>query len=138
VQWLLCSLLLLAAAMHASADMRTFAEKYLAKLKIDEVPVLYSECLQPLGKALLVIGPDTRKALLIEVQGDDVVNLAEVAFRQGEAVVLETHGGLYTLERVGHLAGELARYPFALVRPDEVQGILRSRPGRSCDETGGP
>ena len=124
--------LLLFFASLAWGDMGSFAREHLEQLKSDNIPIFYSECRKKMGKALLVFGPSKKKGLLIEQREGVVINLAFVTINQGQFTVEETHGGIYSYERVHKLANELIKYHFTLLLPESIPDILKSKPSRDC------
>lgn len=115
-------------------DMQDYASDYLGMLEKEQVFAFSAECAQPEGKAALIFPGKTGKILLIEWRANNVVNLADVSLKGGSISIGETHGGVYSYNRVLNLTKMLASSSFKLVLPQEIRKIPSSKSSQRCPQ----
>ncbi|MFO0752294.1 MAG: hypothetical protein U0411_03080 [Thermodesulfovibrionales bacterium] len=124
------SLILLLLPALSYGDMGDFAEDYLRDMEVRSAAVFYSQCeSKPNGQytATLIFEAGSTRGLLIERKDKTVVNLATVMLGEKGLTIEETHGGVYTYDRVKKLVDELAGYNFIFLSPLRVKALESSR-----------
>jgi hypothetical protein len=136
-------LFLLVPALSQSDDAQfdKVIREDLTKWARANIPAFSSECRigkfakgHKNGKAILVLPIGEKEGLFIESYENAVANYATLELRDGKFQIEVAQGGVYTINRLGHLIDELMTYPFQLVRADKIEGLLISRPKKVCVE----
>lgn len=115
-----------------------FVTSYFDGLEQTKASVFYSHCgSRTDGEylATLILEVGTEKGLLIEMNRRVVLNLASVVITASGISMEETHGGVYTMERVQKLIDELSREAFRLITPfirTKLDGVAAASP---CSNT---
>lgn len=134
--WSIClALLLLLLPVTSNADMGSFAEDYLRGIEARRAAVFFSRCGSKTNshyRATLIFEVGTRSGLLIEETNRAVVNLGTILLRPTGPSIEETHGGVYTRQRVEKLVEELVGYGFSLLAPLGVRALEDAKPSRAC------
>jgi hypothetical protein len=116
-------------------NMDDFTKSYLEELDISGASIFLSQCKSTTDgqyTATLIFEVGSTKGLLIEKKKMTVVNLATVILGNKGLVVEETHGGIYTYERVGKLLNELQGYKFSLLIPFSMRELETVRSFDMC------
>jgi hypothetical protein len=112
--------------LFSYGNMDDFTKSYLEELDIRGASIFLSQCESTTDgqyTATLIFEVGSTKGLLIEKKKMTVVNLATVIFGNKGLVVEETHGGIYTYERVSKLLNELQGYKFSLLIPFSMREL---------------
>jgi hypothetical protein len=120
---------------HSYGDMGDFARTYLGELERKETPVFFSRCISQSNfqySAALLFEVGSTNGFLIEQKNKIVVNLATVRINKSELLIDETHGGVYSYERVKKLVKELAGYRFRLLMHFTVIKMEGTSPINIC------
>ena len=97
-----------------------FVRSYFDSLEKRNASVFYSQCGSRTDEkylATLILEVGTEKGLLIERGQKVVLNLASVVITNSGISMEETHGGVYTMERVKKLIDELSGKTFRFIVP---------------------
>lgn len=96
--------------------------------------VLLAECRTTSGKAMLFFGLGEPAGLFVEMSQGVVVNVADVGVEHTGPVIRDSHGGVFTVNRVGRLVRALLANHFRFLLPQAIEGMLISVPDRVCPE----
>jgi GH15 family glucan-1,4-alpha-glucosidase len=83
---------------------------YVDDLVQTNTPIFYTSCQSKEEKSVLFFKLGSNEGLLVELEGDAIVNTGTIQVKQGKVIVEETHGGVYSYQRVS----ELAKYMLTL------------------------
>ena len=75
----------------------------------------------------MVFEVDKKKGLLIEMNKNIVVNLANVSLENQGLTIEETHGGVFSYDRVKKLVANLVENCFYLMTPFKAADIRKSK-----------
>lgn len=130
--YLCCALFLFSTCSYG--EMGDYANKYLVEIQGRHSAVFFSRCKYDNNNysASLVFEVGNSQGLLIEMKDKIVVNLATVIIGSTGAKIEETHGGVYSYERVNKLAKELIGKRFRLIAPLKIEEIFDSTPTDAC------
>jgi hypothetical protein len=119
----------------AYGDMNDFATAYLNAIESKKGAVFFSQCKSKINNrytATLIFEVGNMRGLLIERNQKFIVNLATVELGTDGLVIEETHGGVYSYERVKRLVDELGGYQFRLLLPFRVKELGNLEPRDMC------
>ena len=128
-------LLLLFSPIFSYGGMQDYANDYLKDMESRNATAFYSRCKSKADgryMATLIFEVGSTKGLLIETRNRVVVNLATVIIGPKGLTIEETHGGIYTYERVKKLAEELVRYKFNILMPVREKVLESDIPSDTC------
>ena len=111
-------------------DMGDYANEYLLDLESRKASVFLSCCGSKTDvnyTAILVFEVDKKKGLLIEMNKNIVVNLANVSLENQGLTIEETHGGVFSYDRVKKLVANLVENCFYLMTPFKAADIRKSK-----------
>lgn len=118
--------ILLFLPTFAIGDMGDFARDYISEMAGRNASVFYSQCVSKVTgqyTAVLIFEAGSKKGLLIEKKDKTVINLATVMIGEKGLTIEETHGGMYTYDRVKKLIDELAGYKFRFLSPVKINDL---------------
>lgn len=126
-------LCLLFSVKAYSKCIPTFYEEYiytyLEQLENNHLPIFYSgyELQKDKEEVFLIIEVGSYNGILIEKDDCTITNLAKVSYSNThhQFVVEETHGGVYSYERVGKLLQNLLKQKFILGKSEDLRRLLR-------------
>lgn len=105
---------------YSFSQFDEFVKDYFDALEKRKAFVFYSQCGSKKNRDYLatsILEVDPKKGLLIEMNGKVVINLASLVITKSGISFEETHGGVYTMERVKKLIEEMSRKEFRLIVP---------------------
>jgi hypothetical protein len=129
--------LLQASYLYAS-DMGDFEKKYLYEIESRDSAIFFTCCgskVNPKYSATLLFEVGSKTGLLVEKNDKVVINLATVKIGAKGIIIEETHGGVYSYERVKKLIDELIRHKFQFLIPMRVKEFENVNPVEMCVNT---
>ena len=118
------------------ADMGTYFDSYLKDLERNKIRVFYTSCVTEDHIANLLVALGSYNALLVERKNGVVVNLAKITFKQGNPVITETHGGIYSYHRVKDLVNSMLNSNFQFLDASLLKNALDISSRPSCEHLG--
>lgn len=128
--------ILLILTLPSYGGMEEFAKNYLQELESRNGSVFFTMCKAKINDdytSTLVFEVGNKKGFLIEDKNKVVVNLATVIIGDKGIVIEETHGGVYTYERVKKLVDEMIKYRFTLLSPMKAEILKSNKPLDRCE-----
>jgi len=129
-------LIFLILPIPSHASMEDFAKNYLQEMESRNASVFFTMCKAKINDnytSTLIFEAGSKKGLLIEDKDKVVLNLATVTIGGKGIVIEETHGGVYTYERVKKLVEEMIKYKFTLISPMKVEMLKSNKPLDICE-----
>ncbi len=113
--------------------MGTYVNTYFNDLESKGASVFVARC-EETGDytATMLFKTGTKDGLLIEEKDNSVVNIANISLSTSGLKIGETNGGIYSMERVKKLVGELSKHNFILISPFNRRELANYRPGIAC------
>jgi hypothetical protein len=74
----------------------------------------------------------SNEGLLVELEGDAVVNIGTIQVKPGKVTVEETHGGVYSYQRVSELAKYMLTLNFTFLMPRTIYEALKAKSKQLC------
>ena len=116
-------------------DLDDYAKDYLIKMEKNNTAVFITKCKSkkdPKYTVTLLFPSYSKEGLLIEKKENVVVNLATIIITSKGLKIEETHGGVYTYNRVLNLAKELSNKKFLFFAPLSIDKFNRIEPFEIC------
>jgi len=129
---------LISASCLYGSDMGDFEKKYLYEIENRDVAVFFTSCgskVNPKYRAALLFEAGSKTGLLVEENDKVVINLATVKIGPKGVILEETHGGVYSYERVSKLIDELIKHKFQFLIPMRVKEFENINPVEMCVNT---
>ena len=137
MKWYICFTILFlnSASCLYGSDMGDFEKKYLYEIENRDAGVFFTCCgskVNPKYSAALLFEAGSKTGLLVEKNDGVVINLATVKIGAKGMIIEETHGGVYSYERVKKLVDELIRHKFQFLIPMRVKEFENVNPFEMC------
>lgn len=132
-------LLLLLFPIFSYADMGDFTKTYLEEIENKNGSAFMARCSSVKNDqdtATLIFEIGKEEGLLIEERNKVIVNLATVKIDKKGPLIEETHGGVYSYERVKKLVNEIVlHHQFHLLIPFKVKAVESIKIEGKCANT---
>lgn len=126
------ALVLFALPALCCAQMDNYFKEYLDGLKATNTPLFYSACQQDGIKSFLLFPLNQGEPLLVEIKDQAVMNLAKITITNGRPALQETHGGVYSYNRIAGLLTRMETFEYRLVDADGLLKVIKMPVKRRC------
>lgn len=121
-----------------TSNFDEYVKKYLKEIEKMEESVFVTSCQSSSDSnytAILILKAASKEGLLIERKSKKVINLGEIKITSKGLKVQETHGGVYTYDRVSQLLDELMKHKFKLFSPiktNKLENLISNKENIKC------
>ncbi len=119
----------------AHADMGEYAKQYFQEIESRNGAVFFSQCRNTQNfsyVATMLFEVGNKNGLLVEWKQNTVINLAKIIITPNGIELEETHGGIYTRERVYRLINELSKNKFKFLCPFRQVALKETMANETC------